>query len=305
MHAESYRNLDRVRQQAETDREQQYSSSAAREAMKVETQKRTQNKTPKWYQADPGEAFLLGMDVILASATGSGKTLAFLQALLADKTETTKLVIISPLNELEYDMTDRCNAMGLPALAVNGDMWKRDNTLHKKLLDHQFRVILTSPEMIFGHPVFSKMMRNSEWTKKIIGTVIDEAHCVLEWKDKFRTAFGEIEKARSYLPGKPIFAASATLTPSMIDSLISTLSLTKGNTFILNVGNDRANITPIICRTVASDNDFEALEFLLDEVDEDRPLIRTMVFFKTRDLARLQCVYKDSSVHCVRFTLEF
>ncbi|KAI0686261.1 P-loop containing nucleoside triphosphate hydrolase protein, partial [Cytidiella melzeri] len=86
--------------------------------------------------------------------------------------------------------------------------------------------------------------------------------------------------------GKPIFATSATLTPSMIDSLISTLSFTKGNTFILNVGNDRANITPIICRTVASDNDFEALEFLLDEVDEDRPLIRTMVFFKTRDLAR-------------------
>ncbi|KAI0686260.1 P-loop containing nucleoside triphosphate hydrolase protein, partial [Cytidiella melzeri] len=146
--------LERVREQAETDREQQYSSSAAREAMKVETQKRTQNKTPKWYQADPGEAFLLGMDVLLASATGSGKTLAFLQALLVDKTETTKLVIISPLNELKYNM---------------------------KLLDHQFRVILTSPEMIFGHPVFSKMMRNSEWTKKIIGTVIDEAHCVLEW----------------------------------------------------------------------------------------------------------------------------
>lgn len=44
------------------------------------------------------------MDVLLISATGSGKTLAFLQALLADKTAKSQVIIISPLNELKYDM---------------------------------------------------------------------------------------------------------------------------------------------------------------------------------------------------------
>ncbi|KAI0694202.1 P-loop containing nucleoside triphosphate hydrolase protein [Cytidiella melzeri] len=171
--------------------------------MRVETESRCGGKSPRWYQIDPGEAFLLGMDVILVSSTGSGKTLAFLQSLLADTSQKSKLIVLSPLNELQYDMAARCNTMGLPALAVNGDQWEKDKTLHKKLQDHEFRVILTSPEMAFGHAVFSKMLRDANWTKFIAGTVIDEAHCVLEWKDKFRTAFSEIGKARSYLPGAP------------------------------------------------------------------------------------------------------
>ena len=66
--------------------------------------------------------------------------------------------------------------------------------------------------MIFEHPDFSKKMRNSDWTANILGKVVDEAHCVLEWKDKFRTSFALLHKARSYLAGKPIFATSATLT---------------------------------------------------------------------------------------------
>ena len=72
--------------------------------MRSETQQLCHGKTPKWYQEDSGDAFALGMDVVLVSATGPGKTLAFLQALLADKSEKSHLVIISPLNELEYDM---------------------------------------------------------------------------------------------------------------------------------------------------------------------------------------------------------
>ncbi|KAI0693993.1 P-loop containing nucleoside triphosphate hydrolase protein, partial [Cytidiella melzeri] len=171
--------------------------------------------------------------------------------------------------------------------------------------DHHFRVILTLPEMIFGHPVFSRMMRNSDWTKDILGTVIDEAHCVLEWKDKFRTAFNEIEKVRSYLPGKPIFAASATLTLFMIDSLISTLSFARGNTFMLNVGNNRPNLTPDVCCMAGGENNFEALDFLLDEVDGDKPLVHTMVFFKTRDLAcqagqYIKSKLPEDSLYCLQ-----
>ena len=145
--------------------------------------------------------------------------------------------------------------------------------------------------MIFQHPAFSKMMRDAKWTKHIIGTVIDEAHCVLEWKQKFRTAFGMFNKSRSYLPGKPIFAASATLTPSMIESLAETLSFTRENSFILNVGNDRPNITMVVSRMAGGETDFEALDFLLDEAREEKPLIRTMVFFNTRNCARLACQY--------------
>ena len=72
--------------------------------MRTEAQQRYNGKTHRWYQEDVAEASLLGMNVLLISATGSGKTLAFSQALLADKTEKSQVIIISPLNELEYDM---------------------------------------------------------------------------------------------------------------------------------------------------------------------------------------------------------
>lgn len=37
------------------------------------------------------------------SYTGTDKTLAFLQSLLADETGKSKLVLVSPSNEFEYD----------------------------------------------------------------------------------------------------------------------------------------------------------------------------------------------------------
>lgn len=72
--------------------------------MRTEAQQCYNGKTHRWYQEDVAEAFILGMNVLLISATGSGKTLAFSQALLADKTEKSQVIIISPLNGLEYDM---------------------------------------------------------------------------------------------------------------------------------------------------------------------------------------------------------
>lgn len=150
--------------------------------------------------------------------------------------------------------------------------------------------------MIFEHPSFSKMVKNSKWTKDIIGTVIDEAHCVLEWKYKFRNAFRMSNKARVYLPGKPIFAASATLTPSMLESLTNILSIRPQKSFILNIGNDRPNITTVVCRLAGSKSNFEVLDFLLDEVREKKPLIRTLVFFNTRDCAQRAYKYIKSKL---------
>jgi superfamily II DNA helicase RecQ len=117
-----------------------------------------------------------------------------------------------------------------------------------------------------------------------MGTVIDDAHRVLEWKDQLCAAFGSFSKSRAYLPGKPIFATSATLSPSMIESLADTLCYSRNNSFILNVGNDRPNITMVVCRMVGGESDFEALDFLLDEAIEGKPLIRTVVFFNSEDL---------------------
>lgn len=108
VHARSYRNLHRARADAATgvDPTTRYSSSISRQCMTAETIRRCARTIPKWFQTDVGEAFLLGMDVIFISGTGTGKTLGFLQALLNDEAEESKILIISPLNLLQYDIVN-------------------------------------------------------------------------------------------------------------------------------------------------------------------------------------------------------
>jgi superfamily II DNA helicase RecQ len=55
------------------------------------------------WQVDICEAILLGLDCILIAPTGAGKTMPFIMPLLVDKTCRKMVIIISPLNELEYD----------------------------------------------------------------------------------------------------------------------------------------------------------------------------------------------------------
>ena len=70
--------------------------------MHAELQRRA-NMTPRWYQTDCAEATFLGLDTGLICGTGSGKTEAFMLILLADPSQTSKIIIISPLSALEVD----------------------------------------------------------------------------------------------------------------------------------------------------------------------------------------------------------
>ncbi|KAI0339142.1 G-alpha-domain-containing protein [Trametopsis cervina] len=129
--------------------------------------------------------------------------------------------------------------------------------------------------MIIKHAGLARRIRDAKWTAPFIGTVIDEAHCILEWKKEFRTAFGEIDKTRSFLAGKPIFATSATLTPSMLEESMTDISVSRSNSFILNVGNRNPDITSLVVPLKFSDNNYASLDFVLDPVADD---LHTVLF---------------------------
>lgn len=114
---------------------------------------------------------------------------------------------------------------------------------------------------------------------------IDEAHCVSQWGDGFRKAFGELGRLRSYVPTSvPFLATSATLPPLVLSDIQSRLHFSGPDTFLVNLGNHRANITNILVPLRAA-NDLGALNFLADEALAGQPLRRTIIFFNTRDLA--------------------
>lgn len=129
-------------------------------------------------------------------------------------------------------------------------------------------------------------MRNPEFTKDIAAVVIDEAHCVSDWGDKFRKKFGELYKLRSFVPlSVPFLATSATLPPHILSDVYHKLGLSRHGTFVLNLGNDRPNITPLVCHMRAAAGDLDALNFAIREAYSGGTLVPTVIFFNTRELA--------------------
>jgi ATP-dependent helicase YprA (DUF1998 family) len=55
------------------------------------------------WQVDVCEAILLGLDCVVIASTGSGKSMPFIMPLLVDEMCRKMVIIISPLNEREYD----------------------------------------------------------------------------------------------------------------------------------------------------------------------------------------------------------
>ncbi len=295
-----------------------YSSLEARNLIIHEVQKRCEGKIPYDWQLDVSEALLLGLDSIVIAGTGAGKTLPFVMPLLADKTNKKKVIIVSTLDELEadqvfkhtfkrifeliYKQAQRFKQMGLTATPVNSQVWTKD--LHKvriyafyticylilcqDIMQNKYRVLLTSPEMLLEHPEFSKLIRSSDFMQDVALIVIDEAHCISQWGADFRVKFGELEKLRSYIAlDVPILATSATLTPTVLAEIQQKLSYSTDKTYLLDLGNDRHNITPIVSR-MKSAKDLTALDFVLDEAlcEPRQPLVRTLIYVNTRELAQ-------------------
>ncbi|KAJ7103240.1 P-loop containing nucleoside triphosphate hydrolase protein [Mycena belliarum] len=208
------------------------------------------------WQLDVSEAFILGMDILVIAGTGAGKTIPFMMPLLLMREKFS--LIISPLKVLQEDQAKRFKKVGLKAAAVNGDTYTRN--LQKDLDSQTHNAIFTSPEMCFKHDPFRKWLRNPATAQRALGAIIDEAHCISQWGGDFRPHYAELYRLRGALPvGTPILATSATLSPAAIKDVCSTLHIDLDEAFVLNLGNDRPNITPSIIE-MKSAKDYGALK---------------------------------------------
>ncbi|KAI0706129.1 P-loop containing nucleoside triphosphate hydrolase protein [Cytidiella melzeri] len=271
-----------------------YKSANARKLMTEECTKHT-GKTPYDWQLDVADALLLGLDSVLIASTGAGKTLPFALPLLVDNTGLSKIIIVLTLNELERDQAERFNNMGIAAAAVNGETY--DDALHKKLLNHKICVVITSPEMLFKHDRFLKLIRSPGWMKRILCTIIDEVHCITHWGANFCKDFDKLGAMRSFMSiSKPFLIASATLTPSLLDETLDKLEFNCQKMFKINLGSDRPNITPMVCKLLGGTKDFEFLEFLLQEAFEGDELIWTIVYVNACELAMYACLHLQNKL---------
>lgn len=153
----------------------------------------------------------------------------------------------------------------------------------------RIRGILTSPEMCLKHEQFRKLLLSSLGLIHFI--TIDEAHCIVQWGDDFRSEYSQLGKLRSFVPPTiPILATTATMTPDALKDVQRQLGVDARRSFFLNLGNDRANIAYSV-RLINSGHDFDSLAPLLTRTsafpDTADDLIKTIIFVNERVTAQL------------------
>ncbi len=201
--------------------------------------------------------------------------------------------------------------MGLTAAPVNCEVYNtalhkvrlhtlcclRSSDIKQELAGKKYRAIITSPEMCLEHPLFSKLIQSPDFMRHVLYLVVDEAHCILQWGNSFWKKFGELCKMRSFVGTRKVFLlTSATLPPFMLKEVFMKVEFNESTTYIVNLGNDRTNITPIVHRLKAARSSLPILDFLVRDVRLGNKLPRVIVFFQSRDLTHTAYRYLCSAV---------
>ena len=141
-----------------------------------------------------------------------------------------------------------------------------------------YQVIFTSPEMALKNNQFNLLLAMPAYHKRMIGIIIDETHCISQWGGDFRSAYGELDKLRSFVPlNIPIYATSATMSPSVLSEIQHTLHINPVKSFYLNLGNDWSNVTQE-CRTIPNATNTSALDFVYEGAESVDDLPWALIF---------------------------
>ena len=174
-----------------------------------------------------------GRSQIVLMPTGSGKSLCFqLPArLLAGPT-----MVIVPLLSLLQDQLRRLREGPLRAAALIGaqEQPERRRILHG-LAEREIDLLFTTPEALAGS--FGEALPSLS----ISHCVIDEAHCISEWGDRFRPAYVELG-AVIRAAGIPVVSAFTATASGRIVRRIRDVIYADAPVSVVSVDPDRTNL---------------------------------------------------------------
>ncbi|MEG4396041.1 protein DpdF [Microcoleus sp. BROC3] len=156
--------------------------------------------------------------------TGSGKSLcAQLPALVRSQNAGVTVVVV-PTTALALDQERALKPFVNHATAYNGDEFGQEQERRQEIRDRirkgTQRIVFTSPESLMNS--LAPALYEAAKSEMLRYFVIDEAHIVEQWGDKFRTKFQELPGLRRDLLRLTSFTTlllTATLTESCLDTL--------------------------------------------------------------------------------------
>ena len=179
-------------------------------------------------------AILAGRDVLGVMPTGSGKSICYqIPAAILPGVA----IVISPLISLMRDQVDALNDVGLPAAFINTTQTPDEQDLvFAQALSGQIKLLYVAPERLE-----TERFRNFAVRVPISLVAVDEAHCVSQWGQDFRSSYLGIGEFIAGLPTRPTVAAfTATATERVRRDIVSILGLHTPS--ITVTGFDRPNL---------------------------------------------------------------
>jgi ATP-dependent DNA helicase RecQ len=177
---------------------------------------------------------LFGRQIVILP-TGAGKSLCFqLPAMLLPG----PTLVIYPTLSLMADQERRLKERGFSPVILRGgqdagtrrDIWER-------LRSGESRFIIANPEVLLGPRVLERLRE-----LQILHIVIDEAHCVSEWGERFRPGYLEISRIIEAAAAPLVTAFTATASGPVLEKIDRYIFGGRGSHRI--AGNpDRSNIS--------------------------------------------------------------
>ena len=180
------------------------------------------------------EALLAGRDVLGVMPTGAGKSVCY-QIPAALSPGAT--LVISPLISLMRDQVDALNDLGLPAAFINTTQTPDEQAMvFAQAAAGQIKLLYVAPERLETGRFHDFAARTP-----ISLIAVDEAHCVSQWGQDFRSSYLGIGDFIAGLPQRPpVGAFTATATERVRRDIVGLLGLR--NPAVTVTGFDRPNL---------------------------------------------------------------
>lgn len=206
------------------------------------------------------DAILAGRDALGVMPTGAGKSVCYqIPAMLLPGVT----VVISPLISLMRDQVDGLNDAGIPAAFINttqaGD---EQGMVLAQAAAGDVKLLYVAPERLE-----TERFRNFASRVSISLIAVDEAHCVSQWGQDFRSSYLGIGEFIAGLPSRPIVAAfTATATERVRRDIVSVLGL--NNPQITVTGFDRDNLYFDVIRMETKRKASWVAQYVAEHADE-------------------------------------
>lgn len=180
------------------------------------------------------EALLAGHDVLGVMPTGAGKSVCY-QIPAALSPGAT--LVISPLISLMRDQVDALNDLGMPAAFINTTQTPDEQAMvFAQAAAGQIKLLYVAPERLE-----TGRFRDFAARTPISLVAVDEAHCVSQWGQDFRSSYLGIGDFIAGLPQRPpVGAFTATATERVRRDIVGLLGLR--NPAVTVTGFDRPNL---------------------------------------------------------------